>query len=60
VIQLRAAHLVHVGDTVILISYATMPDAEAKAYLPKVVLVDGANRIMHTGGDPAYPGILPT
>jgi len=55
-----AAHLVHVGDTVILISYATMPDAEAKAYLPKVVFVDEANRIVHTGADPAYPGILPT
>jgi aspartate 1-decarboxylase len=55
-----AAHLVHVGDTVIVISYATMPDTEAKAYLPKVVFVDGANRIVHTGADPAYPGILPS
>ena len=48
-----------VGDTVIVISYATMPDAEAKAYLPKVVFVDAANQIVHTGADPAYPGILP-
>ena len=40
-----AAHLVHPGDLIIIISYAGLPDAEAKAYLPKVVLVDEANRI---------------
>src|SRR6184192_2964079 len=32
-----AAHLVHPGDLVIVISYATLPDAEAKAFVPKVV-----------------------
>jgi aspartate 1-decarboxylase len=54
-----AAHLVHEDDLVIIISYASMPDAEAKAFIPKVVFVDGANRIQHEGGDPGYPGILP-
>lgn len=54
-----AAHLVHAGDLVIVISYAAMPDAEAKAYLPKVVHVDGANRIAHLGSDPGFPETLP-
>jgi aspartate 1-decarboxylase len=54
-----AAHLVKTGDLVIVISYATMPDAEAKAYVPLVVHVDGANRIDHLGSDPAFPDRLP-
>ena len=54
-----AAHLVHEGDLVIIISYAMLPDADAKAYLPKVVFVDEANRIKHEGSDAGYPGILP-
>ena len=39
-----AAHLVQPGDNVILISYAEMEDAEARAWEPTVVFVDGANR----------------
>ena len=54
-----AAHLVHPGDLVIIISYATMSDADAKAFIPRVVFVDGNNRIVHEGGDASYPGILP-
>ena len=54
-----AAHLVHEGDLVIIISYAALPDAEAKAFLPKVVFVDEANGIRHEGSDLAYPGVLP-
>jgi aspartate 1-decarboxylase len=50
-----AAHLVHPGDLVILISYAQFTDAEARAYSPSVVHVDGANRIVHVGVDPAEP-----
>lgn len=46
-----AAHLVHTGDLIIVISYALLPDGEAKAYEPKVVFVDGANRIVHRGAD---------
>jgi aspartate 1-decarboxylase len=48
-----AAHLVHPGDVVILIAYGQMSDAEARAYAPRVVHVDGANRIVELGGDPA-------
>jgi aspartate 1-decarboxylase len=50
-----AAHLVHPGDLVILISYAQFTDAEARAYKPSVVHVDAANRIVHLGVDPAEP-----
>jgi aspartate 1-decarboxylase len=50
-----AAHLMHVGDLVIVISYAAVPDAEAKAYEPRVVFVDAANRVVHEGADPAFP-----
>jgi len=46
-----AAHLVRVGDVVILMSYVQLPDDEARAWQPRVVLVDGANRIaaVHQG-----------
>ncbi|GIH08369.1 aspartate 1-decarboxylase [Rhizocola hellebori] len=48
-----AAHLVHPGDLVILISYAQMDDAIARSYVPKVVHVDADNRILSLGADPA-------
>jgi aspartate 1-decarboxylase len=48
-----AARLVHAGDLVIIISYATVTDAEARTMRPRVVFVDAANRIVGTGGDPA-------
>jgi aspartate 1-decarboxylase len=48
-----AARLVHEGDLVILISYCTVTDAEARSLTPKVVFVDAGNRIVGTGGDPA-------
>ncbi len=51
-----AAHLVHPGDLVILISYGLMDETEAKSYLPRVVHVDGANRIIELGSDPAGTG----
>jgi aspartate 1-decarboxylase len=50
-----AAHLVHPGDLVILISYGQFTDAEARAYVPSVVHVDGDNRIVGLGADPAEP-----
>ncbi|GAA0334901.1 aspartate 1-decarboxylase [Actinoallomurus spadix] len=50
-----AAHLVHPGDLVIIISYAAMTDAEARAFQPSVVHVDGDNRIVDLGTDPAEP-----
>lgn len=48
-----AAHLVNVGDTVILITYAVMEDAEARAFEPAVVHVDGRNRMVLLGAEPA-------
>lgn len=48
-----AAHLVHPGDTVILIAYAQMDDAEARSHVPHVVHVDAQNRAVHLGDDPA-------
>jgi aspartate 1-decarboxylase len=55
-----AAHLVHPGDLVIIMSYAAMEDAEARRYQPRVVHVDGRNRILALGADPAAaePGLV--
>src|SRR5689334_12811206 len=50
-----AAHLVHPGDLVIIISYAMLEDAEAKALKPRVVHVDRKNRIVKLGNDAAEP-----
>lgn len=48
-----AAHLIHEGDLVILITYASMSDAEAREFVPTVVHVDADNRIVELGTDPA-------
>ncbi len=48
-----AAHLVHPGDLVILISYGQMDDAEARTYRPRVVHVDADNRIVELNADPS-------
>ncbi|MEO7748921.1 MAG: aspartate 1-decarboxylase [Sphingomicrobium sp.] len=50
-----AAHLVHPGDLVIIMSYAMMDDAKARAMVPLVVHVDGANKVVKIGNDPAEP-----
>src|SRR5213595_2611964 len=50
-----AAHLVHPGDLVIMISYGVMDETETKSHIPRVVHVDGDNRIVELGGDPAAP-----
>ena len=41
-----AAHLVNAGDIIIVLTYACMEDQEARDFLPKVVYVDGRNRIV--------------
>ncbi|WP_139415853.1 aspartate 1-decarboxylase [Agromyces laixinhei] len=51
-----AAHLVHEGDLVILISYAQFEDAAARAFEPHIVHVDHENRIVALGHDAAEPG----
>ena len=40
-----AAHLVHPGDVVLIVSYADLGDAEARTWEPIVVLLDADNRI---------------
>lgn len=50
-----AARLVHAGDMVIIMSYAAMDEAEARATKPQVVHVDGENRVVKLGDDPAEP-----
>jgi aspartate 1-decarboxylase len=50
-----AARLVQPGDLVIIISYAAMSDADARAFEPKVVHVDRSNKIVDLGSDPAEP-----
>jgi aspartate 1-decarboxylase len=52
-----AARLVHPGDKVIVISYAELEDAEARAHRPTVVFVDDANRVTYLGPEvpPAPP-----
>ena len=50
-----AAHLVHPGDLVIVVSYATVPDDEAGSWLPTVVHVDARNRQTGAGHDGAEP-----
>jgi aspartate 1-decarboxylase len=48
-----AAHKAHIGDTVILITYAAMTRDEATSFVPVVVHVDDDNRIVEIGHNPA-------
>jgi aspartate 1-decarboxylase len=50
-----AAHLVHPGDLVIIMSYAVLDDAEARALKPTVVHVDEHNQVVKIGNDAAEP-----
>jgi len=50
-----AAHLVHPGDLVIIMSYAVLEDAAARALEPRVVHVDEQNRVVKIGNDAAEP-----
>jgi aspartate 1-decarboxylase len=50
-----AAHLVHPGDLVIIMTYAAVTDSEARALKPRVVHVDESNRVVKLGNDPAEP-----
>jgi aspartate 1-decarboxylase len=57
-----AAHHNQPGDVVILATFGDMSDSEARAWTPKVVLVDAENRIVEVGGrehaGPAAPRAL--
>ncbi|AEK35842.1 aspartate 1-decarboxylase [Corynebacterium variabile] len=48
-----AAHLVHPGELVIIIGYGQYTAEELKDYNPRVVFVDGENRQVSLGDDPA-------
>ena len=48
-----AAHLIHPGDLVILITYGVFDPVETRAHRPRIVHVDAANRIVRIGSDPA-------
>src|SRR5690349_18298335 len=50
-----AAHLVHPGDLVILISYGVLDTQTAAGFVPTIVHVDGRNRIVELGADPSAP-----
>lgn len=43
-----AARLVQPGDNVIIISYGMMTEEEARAYKPKIVILDAANHPVET------------
>jgi len=45
-----AAHLIHKGDLVIVLSYSSVSEEEARGFLPKLVYVDEENRIVRLGG----------
>ncbi|MFL6144693.1 MAG: aspartate 1-decarboxylase [Labedaea sp.] len=49
-----AAHLIHPGDLVIVISYGMMDTAEAAAHRPRVIFVDADNKILARGADPGH------
>lgn len=46
-----AAHLMSVGDIIIIATFAEMDEAEARVHRPTVVLVDEKNRIKLAGVD---------
>ncbi|MFC5369684.1 aspartate 1-decarboxylase [Arcanobacterium bovis] len=47
-----AAHHVSLGDLVIIMCYAAMPDEQAKSWRPRVVFVDEYNKIVDTSDQP--------
>ena len=46
------AHLVHAGDLVIVMAYEGVPEERLPEHAPRIVLVDGRNRIV----EPALAG----
>ncbi|MDW6064057.1 aspartate 1-decarboxylase [Streptomyces sp. FXJ1.4098] len=50
-----AAHLVHPGDLVIVISYAQVEDAVARRLRPRIVHVNEDNRTVALGSDATEP-----
>ncbi len=44
-----AAHLIHKGDTIIILHYAAVSEEEAQRMQPSLVYVNGRNEIVRTG-----------
>jgi aspartate 1-decarboxylase len=55
VINGAAAHLVHKGDLVIVLAYASVSEEEAPHQLPKLIYVDEENKIASVGGSAVLP-----
>lgn len=53
-----AARLVQPGDTVIIISYASMTDEEARRHRPKVLIMDERNRVASILADEPHSTVL--
>jgi aspartate 1-decarboxylase len=47
-----AARLISPGDIVLILSYQGVPDEEARRVTPKIIHVDGANRVVEIGRVP--------
>lgn len=56
VVNGAAARLVNEGDTVIILTYTDLPEAEARSHRPRLVYVDAGNRITHTAADVTAAG----
>ncbi|WP_115726670.1 aspartate 1-decarboxylase [Actinomyces culturomici] len=54
VVQLNgaAAHLVSVGDLVIIMAYCQVPESLVRSWTPAVAFVDADNRLVETGENP--------
>lgn len=48
VVNGAAARLIHKGDTILILSYVTVPEEEARRLEPCVIHVDEENRIVRT------------
>ncbi len=55
VVNGAAAHLIHRGDLIIMVSYAAVSEDEARNQQPHLVYVDDMNRIVRTGHEIAEP-----
>ena len=53
-----AAHLIHRGDTLIIVSYDTLSEDEAKRHEPKLVYVDESNEIVRKGHAIETPALV--
>jgi aspartate 1-decarboxylase len=53
-----AARMVHVGDTIIIISYAMMTDEEARKHKPRIAFLDNNNKPVNTVQEEPHSTVL--